>query len=309
MNRRGAYVAILFALGAAWGFTMPIAKIAVSTGHAALGLVVWELTFAILLLFAISALRRRRLRFQRGHLRLYLLIATLGNLIPTTMWFFNARHLPAGILSIVISMVPMFALPIALMMGLEKFRLTRMVGILLGAMSIGLLIGPETSLPNPGKVPFVLLALIGPICYALEGNFVAKLGLGDQDSIQVLLGASLVALAVAAPITLATGSWVDLFRPWGRAEYALLLSSVLTTLAYAGYIWLVTRAGSVFSAQVSYLVTGFGVFWSIILLSESYSGWVWLSLGFMLAGLFLVRPLQSESLEPKAQAGNNAADS
>ena len=70
----------------------------------------------------------------------------------------------------------------------------------------------------------------------------------------------------------------------------ILASSLIHSVVYASYFWMVGRAGSVFAAQVAYLVTGFGVVWAMILLGESYSGWVWLALGLVLGGLFLVQP-------------------
>ena len=51
----------------------------------------------------------------------------------------------------------------------------------------------------------------------------------------------------------------------------MLVSGVLNVLAYSGYVWLVGRAGSVFASQIAYLVTGFGVLWSMALLGERYS--------------------------------------
>ncbi len=299
------YLVILGVLGATWGLTMPVAKVATSTGHAAFGLLAWELIFAILVLSTIMLVRRRPFTFSQQHIGLYIIVAVFGNLIPTWLWFFNAAQLPAGIMSIVISMVPMFSLPVAIILRMEGFQWRRFIGVILGALAIVFLIGPETSLPDSSKIFYVLLALIGPFCYAIEGNWVAKLGFGDLDSVQVLMGASLVALAIAAPITLLSGSWIDLSQSWGRAEYSLLFSSVTTTLAYASFLWLVTRTGAVFSAQVSYLVTGFGVLWSIILLSETYSGWVWLSLILMLGGLFMIRPKEPESLVQPATSGEN----
>jgi drug/metabolite transporter (DMT)-like permease len=286
----------LVVLGAAWGLTMPLTKIAVSGDHGAMGLVVWELIFAIIVLFVINAVRRRPIRFRRQHLPMFLFIAFFGNLVPNIAWFITAKHLPSGILAIVLSLVPMFALPVALLMRLERFQWIRLIGVLCGAVAIVLLIGPETSLPEPDQVWWLLLALVGPFCYGIEGNGVAKMGLGGLDSVQMLLGATIVSLAMALPITFATGQWVNLYRPWGEAELALVVTSVLTTIAYAGYVWLVGRAGSVFATQVSYLVTGFGVLWSILLLAEVYSGWVWLALAMMLAGLGLIQPRPTEPL-------------
>jgi drug/metabolite transporter (DMT)-like permease len=53
---------------------------------------------------------------------------------------------------------------------------------------------------------------------------------------------------------------------------------------------MVGRAGAVFAAQVSYLVTAFGIFWAWVIFGETYSGWVWAAVALMFAGLFLVQP-------------------
>jgi len=51
----------------------------------------------------------------------------------------------------------------------------------------------------------------------------------------------------------------------------------------------------VFSSQVAYLVTGWGVLWSMLLLGEWYSIWVWMAFALMLVGITLVRPRDSRA--------------
>ncbi len=53
---------------------------------------------------------------------------------------------------------------------------------------------------------------------------------------------------------------------------------------------MVGRAGPIFAVQVSYLVTGFGVIWAILILDESYTGWVWSAMAVMMIGMALVQP-------------------
>ena len=53
---------------------------------------------------------------------------------------------------------------------------------------------------------------------------------------------------------------------------------------------MVGAAGAMFAVQVSYLVTGFGVIWAMLILGESYSGWVWAAMAVMFLGMFLVQP-------------------
>ena len=94
---------------------------------------------------------------------------------------------------------------------------------------------------------------------------------------------------------------VSLDVAWGPAEWAILASGVLNALAYSGYVWLVGRAGSVFASQIAYVVTGFGVLWSMALLGERYSPWVWAAFVLMLGGVALVQPRK-----PAAEAASGA---
>ena len=89
----------------------------------------------------------------------------------------------------------------------------------------------------------VLLALIAPLSYGIEANFLAWRGSEGLHPFQLLLGASLVGIALTWPLAAATGQTVDLGRAWGPAEWAILASGVLNALAYSGYVWLVGRAG------------------------------------------------------------------
>lgn len=286
---------VLVGLGACWGTTIPLAKIAVSTGHRPMGLIFWQLLIGATVLAIVTVLRRARLPLNRRTLIQFVAVALLGTLLPNSFSYLAISHLPAGIMSIIIAMVPMFALILALGLRLEGFSPVRMAGVALGALAVLMLIGPQASLPGSGKAIFILIALGAPFCYALEGIYLALRPPLGLDPVATLLGASLTGAVIAAPIAAATGSFVDLTRPWGAAEWALLASSLLHALAYTGYVWLIGVAGPVFSSQVAYLVTVSGVLVSAAALGESYSGWVWTALAAMIGGLALVQPRNRET--------------
>jgi drug/metabolite transporter (DMT)-like permease len=290
LSPNAALLGALVLMGAGWGATQPLTKVAVSTGHGPLGLIFWQLVIGVLLLGLVQALRRRRLPIHAGALRVYLIVALLGTLLPNTASYTAARHLPAGVLAIAIAMVPMMAFPMALALGNDRFAWRRLAGLCLGLTGVVLIALPETALPGAGTRVWMLVALVAPFFYATEGNYVARWGTAGCDAIEVLLGASLVGAVLALPLALGSGQWIDPGDGIGTAEAALILSSMLHALAYAGYVWLVTRAGPVFASQNSYLVTAFGVGWSMLFLGESYSGWIWLALAAMLGGLSLVQP-------------------
>ncbi|WP_102107823.1 DMT family transporter [Oceaniglobus roseus] len=281
---------VLVLLGIGWGATQPLGKIAVSTGHQPLGLIFWQLTLGALILGTVQAVRGRGLPGGRRQVGFYLLIALIGTVLPNSASYAAIRHLPSGVISILLSLVPMFAFPVALAMRNEGFSKARLLGLLLGATGVILLAAPETALPDPAMAVFLPLALVAPLFYALEGNVVSRWGTHGLDPVEVLLGASIAGAVVALPLAVVTGQWVNPLADPGPPEVAILVSAVIHAVVYTTYVWLVGRAGAVFAAQVSYLVTAAGLLWAMALLGERYTGWIWAAVAVMFAGLFLVQP-------------------
>lgn len=298
MIRRLAPFLALIVMGAAWGATQPLAKVAVSEGYRHFGLVFWQAALVGVLLGAVTLMRGKRVPVTRRALGFYTVIALLGSVIPGIASFQAAVHLQSGVLSILLSSVPMFALPIALAIGQDRFSPGRLIGLLIGFAGVALLVLPEAGLPAGTSAFWVGVALIASLCYAMEGNFVGKFGTGGLDPVQLLAGASGVGVILSLPLALASGQFIAPPWPLEAPDLALLASAVLHAGAYSGYVALVGMAGSVFAAQVSYFVTLFGVTWAILFLGEGYSGWFWTALALLLAGLALVQPRPKALVTP-----------
>jgi drug/metabolite transporter (DMT)-like permease len=87
---------------------------------------------------------------------------------------------------------------------------------------------------------------------------------------------------------------------FNSVEQAIVTLWVIHVAAYTSYIWLVGKAGPVFSSQVAYIVTVSAMFMSAIFLGEAYSPYAFVSLALMTAGLMLVQPpIKSNSLISK----------
>ncbi len=290
MNDRIILLASLLSIGVFWGITVPLAKVAVSTGHQPFGLIFWQLVIVVAILAVATRLRKKSIVLKLKYMRLLVMVALLGAVLPDVFFYAAAAKLPAGVLAIILASVPLFSLPIAIALGLDQFSWKRLLGLACGLAGIILLIGPD-SIKIEGAAIFVIpLALLAPLFYATEGNLVSLWGRQGLDPLQTLLGASIIGAVVTLPIALLSGQWIDPFAQFGIAEAALVASSFVHALVYAGYVWLIGRAGAVFAAQSSYLVNGFGVVWAIVLLGESYSTWVWAALLLMFLGIFLVQP-------------------
>jgi len=293
LRRHGGLYLALIVMGAVWGAVFPITKVAVSTGHQAYGIIVWQSVIGIFLSGGITLWRGKKLPFSIEHMWLFAGIAFFGSLAPNYFSYTATAHLPAGIISIVIALVPLFSMPISLVMGYEKPSIIRFTGAAFGAVAIVLIAGPSASLPDTSKVGYLFLALFAPLFYGAEGNFMTWYGPRGLDPVQILFGASVVGLAVSVPIALGFGQIITPFQPWGAAEWAIFIAAVLNWGAYVGFVWLIGRAGPVFSSQVAYLITAWGVVWSMLFLGERYSIWVWMAFVLMLVGVLLVQPRET----------------
>lgn len=294
----------LVLMGAGWGLTQPLAKIAVSGGYQPLGLIFWQMVIAAAVLSVVVRLRGKKVPIGAAHLRLYLTIALIGTIVPGFASYRALVHLPSGIISILLSLVPMIAFPVALALGNDRFGWLRMSGLMVGLSGVLLLVVPEAGLPEPGMVYWIPLALVAPLCYGFEGNYVARWGTAGLDPLQVLLGASVVGAALSLPLAIFAGHWISPLPPYGAPDLAFVASSVIHAFVYSAYVWLVRRAGPSFAAQVSYLVTGFGVLWAMLLLGENYSTYVWGAMALMFVGIFLVQPRDDSSLAPASASGD-----
>ena len=234
MRERGFLFAMLACLGAGWGLTQPLTKIAVSEGYRQFGLIFWQLAITAALVGGVALLTGRTLPLTRPALRCYLIIALVGTVLPNAASYQAAVYLPSGILSILLSLIPMLALPLALALGNDTFQWRRIAGLGLGLVGVLLIALPETSLPDRAMLAFLPLALIAPFFYAFEGNYVARWGTAGLDPVQVMAGASITGLVIALPLALLSGQWIDPRGPWERPDHALVLASVIHAGVYTG---------------------------------------------------------------------------
>ena len=283
------YAGLLFC-GAAWGLTTPLIKIATGAGHGALSIALWQTCLTVALLGLWLGLRGgiRSLPLDGPALRLYAVFGLMGMALPQWASFTGTTHLPAGIMSILLSLVPILALPLALVLGTERFSALRLLGVGLGAAAVVILASPGGALPEPGLWVWVLVGALAPALYAIEGAWIAGSRV-PAGPLQVLWAGAVVSLIALIGLNLGFGGPL-LPDALGWPEAAIAVAGLLSLGAFAVYILLLRRCGAVFGAQVGYVVTGAGVVFAMTLLGERYPPQVWLALALLFVGLALVQP-------------------
>lgn len=301
LPRRLLLFLALLLIGIAWGGSVMLAQVAVRSGLSPFAVTIWELAWSLPFLAAGCAATGRWPLWSRRWLVLYLAVGAFGTLMPNTFSYWAAAHVTGGIISLTIATAPMITLVLAVLLGTDVATRARLVGLALGATAIALLVLPGEALPEGAAVAFVFVALLAPVCYAVETNTVARFVPPDADPLALLLGATLAMLAIGAPFMMLTGQGSTAPAPWnmgtwGESEWALLGLTVLHVTAYSGYLRIVQVAGPVFASQVGTVVTVSGVLLSVWFLGERNTPFVWTALVLLLAGLALVRPREDDDV-------------
>ena len=291
---------ILIILGLGWGLSFTLGKIAITAGGTPIGLTFWQSLFSGLILLAYVFFRHGKIIIPKIMFLPIIIITFLSVVIPNIIFYACIEHLDAGVLSISVSVIPLFTYLIAMGLRMDRFKIRRVLGLITGFCALLILILPENSLPDKRDIPWVLLALNCALCYALENIYIDRLALQNFGPIRLVCAVSFV----SAIITFLLSLVMDQFFMLQPTNLYLFISTLglgfISATAYSIFIYLIGRAGSVFSSQVGYLVTFFGVVWGIIILGESHSVFVWISLAMIMMGIFLVQPKQtSESIDFK----------
>lgn len=281
---------ILIVSGGVWGVTFSLARFLVQSGAHPLGMNLWVGIIGSLALGTYLLAKRQPLPIDKQHLLFYLVCGLTGTVIPGTLLFYAAGRLPAGVLAITLAMVPMMTFLSAIYFRLESKVPLRILGVVLGLISIIMIAAPETSLPDPDSRIWVVIAVLASLLYCIENMVIALRKPRDTDAFTILCGMQILATIMMLPIVLVTDSFVAIGWPYDFKDAVLILMALINVFAYGAFIYLVDSSGPVFASQMAYVVTLAGVLWGILIFSESHSFWVWAALLVMMAGLFLVQP-------------------
>jgi len=275
----------LLVFGAGWGLMQPFSKIAVEGGFQPFGIMVWQGVITLVLAGALAS--RMGPPKGRAQWTFCAQVAVLGTLIPHFATYTAVGHLPAGLMAIVMALIPILALLLGAALGREPVTPLRIMGVALGLLAIAIIAATRGQV-GAGPLWAVAIAVVAPLCYATNSTLTSIRGMAGLHPLQAFAGAAALFLPVAFMAAALTGQ----LRGLGADEASMAVIGTATghTLIYAGFLALIAHSGAVFASQTAYLVTGFGVLWSMLLLGERYSPWVWAALCLMLSGVALVRP-------------------
>jgi drug/metabolite transporter (DMT)-like permease len=196
-------------------------------------------------------------------------------------------------------LTPMMTYALALALDLERFRARSVVGMALGIAGVLLVVLPETSLPEPGMVGWVLVSLIGPTSFAVSNVCAAYLRPPKTPSLAMGAAMSLFAAALLLAAMTVQGSWWFFDSGLDVGAAAVVTLGVMFALLLVFMFATVRLRGPVFFSAVNYIAPIAGVVFAMAIFGESLSPWLWAALGLMFAGLAIMNTRRRAAAGPR----------
>lgn len=282
-------VILVFVLGSLWGLHFSLIKIASESGLAPAQITVM-ITFGVSSIYLVIGLLRKRLPvFGPRPVRFYLGCALLGYVLPIFVELFVARHMAAGLLTLIVSTTPIFTLLLALMLKTEAVSRKRIAGVATGAAAAVLILLPQVVGSGPASAAMITLTFVVPLSYGIFHNYVAKAWPAGMDTWQVGAGQMTAALLLMLPLYLVFGSSSEsAMRVEPAVYWAIVAMTIFAVLEVFLYFTIIRLAGAVTVSLSNFVTIAAGVMWGMLIFAEEPGLWDWLCVAVLMLSLAMV---------------------
>ncbi|MBT4427140.1 MAG: DMT family transporter [Rhodospirillaceae bacterium] len=279
---------MLIATAVIFGALFSVNRFAIAGGVPPIAYAFWQSLGAGLALLFLALFTKSLPRLDLIYLRTYIVSGVLGIAFPISLLSIVAAKLPASALTLVLALSPPLTYLFALLLGMERFRIVCIIGILVGLAGVVLMVVPEASLPEPEMAGWLLLSLLAPVSFAMVNAFAGKFRPPEAPSVMLACGLLLASAVFLLPVMFATGQAYIPLGENGIGDWAVLMAVAINAAFWLLFFEIVRRAGSVFFSQFNYLAVLAGIAWAMLIFAERPSVYIWGALALLFLGLALV---------------------
>ena len=283
-SEQKGFLAALVA-SAIWGGMYVVSKIVLEV-IPPLPLVALRMLISALAIFGLYAVTRRQWRIPKAAWSRVAVMGVVGYVISISAQFIGTKLAGAALGSLITTASPLFTVAIAALFGLEKVMPRAWLGLGLGMVAVYLLSGVSSGGDVSGALWLVLAAFTWGILGVVGGQTVAKL-----DAFAVTAWASLIGFVgtlLLTPLETSPIRWEAINLPVVLG--LLYLGVVSTAVAFALWVYGVSRAGSVLSGIAFFAQPIVGSLLGAVLLGEKLGVNFAIASGLLFAAAWLSRP-------------------
>ena len=179
--------------------------------------------------------------------------------LPGLLFHYAASKVPAGVLSITVTLAPIFTYALALLLRVKGFAKLRFLGLIFWLTSIFIIVLPETRLPSKNAAIWVLLAYLSSFFNACENIYFGIAELDNIGPLRLSCGMGFTSAAFLVIPTYLTDALSEKLRTSTELTLTIFGLGLIAATAYACFVFTVRISGPIFASKVGYLVTVSGV--------------------------------------------------
>ena len=277
-------IALLFVLSSLWALHFSLVKL-VEADDSPLTILVSLLAVLCALFFILLLLQNKLFKFTFKKSLFFSVAGMFAYIIPLSVEFIVAPKIEAGILTLIVSAVPVFTLIVIWIFRLLNVTIKLVIGTLSGLA--GLLILFYGNNDNTSVSVWAVYALIIPLSYAFDAIFMEKFWPRNLDSTQVAFGETTASLIFVILLSIFYGNkYYDHFQWFTISSFWIL--AFVTFIEVWLFFYILNKVGAVFVNLSSYLVMPAGFLWGFLIFGETFTFIKFISTLLICISIFMI---------------------
>ena len=277
-------IALLFILSSLWALHFSLVKL-VDADDSPLTILVALLAVLCALFFILLLFQNKLFKFTLKKSLFFSVAGMFAYIIPLSVEFIVAPKIEAGILTLIVSAVPVFTLMVIWIFRLLNVTIKLVIGTLSGLA--GLLILFYGNNDNTSVSIWAVYALIIPLSYAFDAIFMEKFWPRNLDSTQVAFGESTASLIFVILLSIFYGNkYYDHFQWFSIPSFWIL--AFVTFIEVWLFFYILNKVGAVFVNLSSYLVMPAGFLWGFLIFGETFTFIKFISTLLICISIFMI---------------------
>ena len=277
-------IALLFVLSSLWALHFSLVKL-VEADDSPLTILVSLLAVLCALFFILLLLQNKLFKFTLKKSLFFSVAGMFAYIIPLSVEFIVAPKIEAGILTLIVSAVPVFTLIVIWIFRLLNVTIKLVIGTLSGLA--GLLILFYGNNDNTSVSIWTVYALIIPLSYAFDAIFMEKFWPRNLDSTQVAFGETTASLIFVILLSIFYGNkYYDHFQWFTISSFWIL--AFVTFIEVWLFFYILNKVGAVFVNLISYLVMPAGFLWGFLIFGETFTFIKFISTLLICISIFMI---------------------
>ena len=283
---RSAVLYFLVALlGTAWGLQYAMAKMVSEEDVPAIGALFTVHAVLAVGFLAYTVLAGKRFGLTRPRIAFFCVVALFGTIGQLGLELLVAHHVSAGELTLIVSLMPVFVVPLAALFRTDHISPRKIFGLVAGCAAAIAILLPSAFSDQGSDGHWIVLTFLVPLFAAIALVIMAKCWPKGLDAAQVATGNLVAGSVLLIPVTLWSGDRVGFSVGWGAGDWAVFGFMVTVAAEYYLMALLTRLSGAVYTSCSDFVAICAGLGWSYLFFAEVPTAWSIVAALFCMAAL------------------------